>query len=241
MLSSIPSWATLQPAGVERHLPVYLLLDVSGSMAGAPIEAVRRGLEQFQREVCDDPFAREVVRMAVITFASDAKLVTDGLIPITSFRAPELRASGVTRLDLAFRELARSLDRHVVRPLKGAQRGDWKPAVFVLTDGCPTDGGGYLSDSLWNPARGEVVNRPMGQIKPSAVVAVGCGRDVDDATLRAISTGTAFRMGIDPGAFASLFQYLSRSITRSVQPGRHPEDAFADLQSAADCGLVRIL
>jgi len=34
-----------------RRLPVYLLLDCSGSMQGAPIEAVRRGVELFVQEV----------------------------------------------------------------------------------------------------------------------------------------------------------------------------------------------
>lgn len=47
--SNVPEWASIQPPGGERHLPVYLLLDTSGSMEGAPIESVRQGLEQFQR------------------------------------------------------------------------------------------------------------------------------------------------------------------------------------------------
>jgi uncharacterized protein YegL len=63
------------PAG-ERLLPVYLLLDTSSSMQGAPIRAVQEGLEQFQREVAADPFAREVVKVGVITFSSNAQLLT---------------------------------------------------------------------------------------------------------------------------------------------------------------------
>jgi uncharacterized protein YegL len=72
-------------------------------MEGAPIQSVREGLEQFQREVAEDPFAREVVKVGVITFSSDAQLVTDGLVPISAFQPPHLVASGATRLDLAFK------------------------------------------------------------------------------------------------------------------------------------------
>jgi uncharacterized protein YegL len=69
-------------------------------------------------------------------------------------------------------------------------------------------------------------------------VAVGCGPNVDDETLKAISTGTAFRMGTSQAAFVALFQYLSRSIAISVQPGGTPENPFAGVPLPPD--LVRI-
>jgi uncharacterized protein YegL len=236
--SNVPEWAAVQTPPGERHLPVYLLLDTSGSMGGAPIQSVREGLEQFQREVAEDPFAREVVKVGVITFSSDAQLVTGGLVPISAFQPPHLVASGVTRLDLAFKVLLESMDRDVVHAVKGGHKGDWKPVVFVLTDGRPTDENGHETDSLWKPAREAVVNRPKGKNKPSVIVAVGCGPNVDDETLKAISTGTAFRMGTSQAAFVALFQYLSRSIAISVQPGGTPEDPFAGVPLPPD--LVRI-
>jgi Uncharacterized protein encoded in toxicity protection region of plasmid R478, contains von Willebrand factor (vWF) domain len=86
--SNVPQWGEVQTPPGERHLPVYLLLDTSGSMDGAPIQSVREGLEQFQREVAEDPFARDVVKVGVITFSSDAQLVTGGLVPISAFHRP---------------------------------------------------------------------------------------------------------------------------------------------------------
>ncbi|HIQ06637.1 MAG TPA: VWA domain-containing protein [Anaerolineae bacterium] len=236
--SNVPEWANVQTPEGERALPVYLLLDTSGSMDGAPIESVRHGLEQFQSQVSSDPFARDIVKVGVITFASEAELVTGGLVPISAFQPPTLTASGVTRLDLAFEVLLESMERDVVKAVKGGQKGDWKPVVFILTDGRPTDEDGYVADHLWQPARDAVVNRPRGQIKPSTIVAVGCGPDVEDETLKAISTGHAFRMGTSEAAFVALFQYLSQSITSSVQPGGNPDDPFADIEPSSD--LIRI-
>ncbi|BAC08526.1 vWA domain-containing protein [Thermosynechococcus vestitus] len=236
--SNVPEWANVEVPGGERHLPVYLLLDTSSSMEGAPIESLHQGLEQFQREVSSDQFARDIVKVGVITFASDAQLVTGGLVPISDFQPPMLTASGVTRLDLAFTVLLESIDRDVVRPVKGGQKGDWKPAVFVLTDGRPTDRHGIATDELWRPARDALVNRPKGEIKPSVIVAVGCGPHVDDDTLKAISTGTAFKMGTSEAAFVALFQYLSQSLTTSTQLGGNMEDPFANAQPSSE--LIRI-
>lgn len=243
--SYVPEWAAVETPGGERHLPVYLLLDTSGSMKGTPIESVCRGLEQFQREVASEPFAREVVKVGVITFASDAQLVTSGLVPISAFQPPALEASGVTHLDLAFNVLLESMDRDVVKAVKGGQKGDWRPLVFVLTDGRPTDENGNVTDRLWQPARDAVINRPKGQVKPLFIVAVGCGPDVDDNTLKAISTATAFRMDADEANFVALFDYVSQItiytsqiVTSSVQPGGNIEDPFANVSPPS--ALVRI-
>jgi len=207
--SNVPDWMAIETPAGERLLPVYLLLDTSSSMQGAPIRAVQEGLEQFQREVAADPFAREVVKVGVITFSSNAQLLTQGLVPITAFTAPPLEASGVTRLDLAFDVLLESMYRDVKRPVKGGQKGEWRPVVFVLTDGRPTDANGHQTDHLWIPARDRVVNREKGKIKPGIIVAVGCGPGVDEQTLKAISTGVAFRMGTTEAAFVAFFQYLT--------------------------------
>jgi len=218
---------------------VYLLLDTSGSMEGAPIESLREGLEQFRNEVASDQFSRDSVKVGVITFASGAELV-GGLVPISDFQPPLLVAQGTTRLDLAFEVLLESMDRDVVRPIRGAQRGDWKPAVFVLTDGHPTDESGRVSDALWRPARDAVVQRPKGLVKPSDIVAVGCGTAVADATLKAISTGTAFRMGTSEAAFAALFKYLTQTLTASVQPGGDPDSPFTEVMPTGDDDFVVI-
>lgn len=244
MQSNVPIGATVRSGGDIRRLPVYLLLDTSWSMKGAPIEAVRRGLEQFQREVADDQFACEVVTVGVITFSSTAQLVTNGLVPISVFQPPLLEAQGVTRLDLALQMLLDSMESHLVKPVKsdsngqGGRRGDYKPAVFILTDGQPTDAGGNVTDSLWQPARDALVSRLKGQIKPSDIVVVGCGPHVQPTTLKAISTGTAFLMRDDQAAFVALFQYLTQSISSSVQPGGNPNQPFAGTQPSDD--LVRI-
>src|SRR4028119_2286837 len=53
-----------------RRLPVYLVLDCSGSMTGEPMEAVRQGMKTLLGELKSDPQALETVYLSVITFDS---------------------------------------------------------------------------------------------------------------------------------------------------------------------------
>ncbi|EDN3960136.1 tellurium resistance protein TerY, partial [Salmonella enterica subsp. enterica serovar Typhimurium] len=53
-----------------RRLPVYLLLDTSGSMHGEPIEAVKNGVQTLLTTLKQDPYALETAYVSVITFDS---------------------------------------------------------------------------------------------------------------------------------------------------------------------------
>jgi len=236
MQANVPENASLEGVQDERKLPVYLLLDTSGSMQGDPIRAVEKGLEVFKEEVCEDPFAREAVKVAVITFSTNAEMETNGLVPVADVQQLTLAAGGVTRLGMAFRKVRDSIDSDVVKPQKGVRRGDWKPIIFVLTDGKPTDE--QDSDGGWRAAKELLVNPPKGKTKVACIVAVGCGNSVDDQTLKEISTGTAYRISGEETSFISLFQWLSQSISQSLQDDGNPEDPFSDMEPPSD--LVRI-
>ena len=53
-----------------RRLPVYLLLDCSGSMYGEPIEAVKNGVQVLVSTLRQDPYALETAYLSIITFDS---------------------------------------------------------------------------------------------------------------------------------------------------------------------------
>jgi uncharacterized protein YegL len=209
-------WNVTTSEGIRR-LPVYLLLDTSGSMAGDPIRDVRLGLELFKKEVGNDPFAEETVHVGIITFGGEADFVTKGLIPITKFRdefnTESLEANGQTPLGQALWLLVESIDKDVKAPIKGGQKGDWKPLIFILTDGEPTD--------EWRQPREAVLNRQKKKV--INVVTVGCGPRINQNNLKEISVGATFNMGNDSESFKSFFKWVSQStstVARSVsKPG----------------------
>ncbi len=120
-----------------RRLPVYLLVDTSGSMHGEAIEAVRNGLQVMLSALMQDPYALETAYLSVIAFDSSARQLTP-LTELTSFQLPNLQANGMTAMGEALSLLADCIQREVVKG-SAEQKGDWKPVVFLLTDGAPTD------------------------------------------------------------------------------------------------------
>lgn len=202
----------IKPEGIRR-LPIYLLLDCSGSMQGAPIEAVRRGIEQFTKDVQEDEFAKQTVHIGVIVFGETVELVTNGLIPIENFKPPLLVAEGQTPLGQALRLLQQSLNADVKLAIKGGEKGDWKPLIFILTDGEPTDD--------WQTPREEILKRQ--ERKVMNVITVGCGPAINEQNLKAIAIGPTFRMDNSDKSFKAFFGWVSQSVQNVAkgisQPG----------------------
>ena len=197
----------------ERRLPVYLILDTSGSMIGAPIEAVRHGVEQLEEEIKEDTFAAETVYIGVITFGGEAEFITRGLIPFIDFEPPVLSAGGETPLGRALWLLIESLDNDVKSGVKGGEKGDWKPLVFILTDGEPTD--------EWREPREEILKREVKKV--INIVTVGCGPHINQQNLKEIAIGPTLNMSNDERSFKAFFKWVTQSViaaSRAVsQPG----------------------
>ena len=122
---------------VTRRLPIYLLLDCSGSMAGEPIEAVKQGMSLLTTELKAVPQAVEQAYLSVITFDSTARQ-TVPLTELMCFQEPDVQASGATAMGEALNLLDERMKREI-RHSSAGQKGDYKPLVFLMTDGQPTD------------------------------------------------------------------------------------------------------
>ena len=102
----------MQLEGTSRRLPIYLVTDVSGSMAGAPIEAVNMGLKDLEAALKSDPHALESAFISIISFESEARQ----LFPLTEvglFSPPSLSTGGGTALGAALRKLGQCLDNEL--------------------------------------------------------------------------------------------------------------------------------
>jgi uncharacterized protein YegL len=185
----------------SRRLPVYLMLDCSGSMAGAPIEAVNQGIAQLQAQLLDTPSAVETVWIAVITFGTTAKMCIP-LTPLLQFEPPDLKPAGTTSLGAAIKLLNESLDRDIVTGSE-ISKGDWKPLVFLLTDGEPTD--------HWEDAVALLHKRTNKKI--GTLVALGCGEKINQETLLKISPIVIKMEDISGDRLKDFFKWVSQSIS----------------------------
>jgi uncharacterized protein YegL len=120
-----------------RRLPIYFLIDVSESMVGEPILEVEEGLSTIIQTLKKDAHAMETVWVSIIIFAGQAKTLVP-LNDIVSFYPPKFPIGSGTSLSKGLGHLMFELRKNIVKTTI-ENKGDWKPIIFLLTDGVPTD------------------------------------------------------------------------------------------------------
>ncbi len=185
------------PEGSGRRLPVYVVLDTSGSMSGEAIEAVRQGLRILITDLKTSPATMETAYVSVITFSSTAQQVVP-LTDVNIFTEPTLDASGSTSLGEALKLLNQCIDKEVHKNIAGQQKGDYKPLVVIMTDGQPTDS--------WEAAADQLKARRLGNI-----IALAAGPGADENPLKRI-TEIVFRIEhISADQLKQFFKVVSQS------------------------------
>lgn len=181
-----------------RRLPVFLLLDTSGSMFGEPIEQVKNGVQMLVSALRQDPYALETAFLSVITFDSNATEKVP-LTELTAFQVPALTAQGATSLGDALTLVADVASKQLAKTT-ATTKGDWKPMVFIMTDGAPTDD--------WKKGLGRFQQEKWGVI-------VGCAVNKGDATvLKQIAGEAVVRLDTsDHTAMAKFFKWVSASVS----------------------------
>lgn len=181
-----------------RRLPVYLLIDTSGSMGGEPIEAVKNGVQVMISSLRQNPQAIETAFLSVITFDTTAQQ----LIPLTdlvSFQMPDIKAAGVTSLGEALKLLSHCIDKEV-KKTSAESKGDWKPLVFIMTDGIPTD-------DNWQDGLNEFKKRKVGN-----TIACAAGHSADPKILKQITENVVSLDTVDSAGVSKFFAWVTASI-----------------------------
>lgn len=120
----------------ENRCPVILLLDTSTSMIGDPVKELMRGVRVFKEEVHRDTKASLSVEVAVVSFGP-VRLLQD-FVTIESFMPPTLEAEGFTPMGEAI-DFALDLLESRKDIYKSCGIQYYRPWIFMITDGAPTD------------------------------------------------------------------------------------------------------
>ena len=126
-------------------LAFYVVVDVSYSMdqSGA-IDKANKILPQVADAIDTSPTLGDLVRFGAIDFSDDARVVLRlGDLRDVHAALPVFEARGGTSFAAAFRLLRQEIDRDLAQ-LRGDNFRVYRPAVFFITDGIPTDDEGDL-------------------------------------------------------------------------------------------------
>ncbi len=184
-----------------RRLPVYILLDTSGSMRGEPIHSVNVGLQSMLSALRQDPYALESVHLSVITFDLEAKVYLP-LTPLDQVQIPDLDvpSAGATFMGAALELLAQEVGKHVQKSTDDV-KGDWRPLLFLMTDGSPSDVYAY-----------QQMLPTIKQLNFATIVACAAGPKAKTESLLQLTNQVVVLDSMDSNSFASFFKWVSASV-----------------------------
>lgn len=207
---------------MPRRLPVYVVLDCSESMIGPGIEGVRLSVDAMLKELRRNPHALETVWLSFITFNSEARQLMP-LQPLDEVQPPALQVCPGTALGAALRLVAASI-RSEVKITTNTEKGDYRPLIFLITDGQATD--------EWQSSIAHLDTRSA--TRPANLYAIGCGADVDYAALQSI-TDVVLRMDdMGSDSFGKLFVWLTASVSSASQGVGETNDGKIKLEKLPD-------
>lgn len=131
------------------------------------------------------------------------------------FKEPQLKASGATALGGALNVLVDCIENEV-RKSTETQKGDWKPLVFILTDGSPTD-----TEDFKNAVK------KIQSVKTANIIACAAGSNAKTEYLKQITNNVLMMNNLSAGDLSKFFAWVSSSVKISSQKiNEKPDDAI---------------
>ncbi|XOF33157.1 MAG: TerY-C metal binding domain-containing protein [Candidatus Electrothrix sp. YB6] len=182
-----------------RRLPVFLVLDVSDSMVGEPLQFLEQGLNQLITTLRRDPHALETVFLSIIAFAGKVQTLVP-LVDLPTFYPPKLPLGSGTALGKALTHLMQEIDTRI-HPTTAERKGDWKPLVYLMTDGKPTD-----------DCRDAVQTWKKKYAGRAQLVAIGLGNHAATGALSEFADHVLTYNGEDSADFSRFIDWMTMSV-----------------------------
>jgi|tagenome__1003787_1003787.scaffolds.fasta_scaffold20772045_2 uncharacterized protein YegL len=216
-----------------QRVLLALVLDTSHSMTvGEKITHLNDDLVEMQKDMCHAIDLRTKLEVALITFGDGGVIAWRGnrpavagespYVPVTDLAIPKLSAGGVTPMVEAL-NLAMECVANRKAQLKAEAKTYYRPLIWLISDGLPTDSAGNLSDD-WQVLPPKLREREeQKRFLFFAVAAHGIDRK-GEAVLTALAPESHYRMEGDFN-FRTVLATVSAS-AESVQTDNPTSDIY---------------
>lgn len=162
---------------------VIFVLDDSGSMTGTPIESLNLAMKETidEMEVATMGGAKQYFKVSVIKYGSESEIICENTTETTIDvdKVFSLSAdSGLTNMAEALDDAKAILERNP------GEQSDFRPYVFLLSDGEPTGEDPIVSAEVLKS-----LNIASGSPR---IVTIGVGDDLNDSVMGAIASNPEF-------------------------------------------------
>jgi uncharacterized protein YegL len=155
-------------------LPVYMVADESASMTPV-VDELNAGLAALHQALLREPMAAAKVRFTILGFSDDVQVRLALADLRTEAALPKLTTRASTSYGAAFQALLTRIPDDITT-LKSQGYSVFRPAVFFLTDGQPTDEPDWrkqyatLTDKETTPAAPNIIACGIGEAKASTIL-----------------------------------------------------------------------
>ena len=204
---------------MARRLPIFLLIDTSGSMHGEPIEAAKNGISSMLESLKDDPYALETVYLCLITYDREA-IVRVPLTELDHFVPPNLPVPETSptntgaalkkMMDLCDKEVRKSIPSSASSP--DGEKGDWMPVVILVTDGSPSDTMDFE----------EAIER-LKRYRFANFIALAAGPAAKVDPLKRLTKDVFTMSSMTQATFSEFWKWVSTTVERQSQTADNPK------------------
>lgn len=203
----------------EQKCLCVLLLDVSGSMRGEPINELNTALQEFHKEIMSDETTSQRVEVCVMTFNHQVTTLQEPAL-VDNFTMPTLSTYGSTAMVDAVKEAIEKVDARK-KWYKEQRVPYYRPWIILMTDGEPDEGQDVYG-------LGPQIKADM-EAKRYMFLPIGI-QDANMETLAVLNGGKP-AMKLAGLKFKQFFQWLSASMGTIVN---HTEGDKVDLSEGID-------
>ncbi len=209
----------------RRTMTLFFVVDTSGSMEGSKMGTLNSAVEEVIPEIrkISGENADAAIKIAVLEFSSGARWITPAPMNAEDFTWSFLNADGLTDLGQACKQLDEKLSR---KAFMSDVAGSFAPAIFLLSDGEPTDEYKPELNKLWQ----------NNWFKKAIKVAVAIGEDANRDVLSEFTGNKEAVLTVHtPEALAKMIRFVSVTASqigsKSTGVGKGGVDEAANKQN----------